>query len=137
MKILGRHLIAELSDCNNGHLNDQHLLEKAMKDAARISGATVVEAVFHRYNPQGISGIVVIAESHLSIHTWPEYGYAAVDCFTCGSSVDPWKGLAHLKKALGCQSMKVDEIKRGMPSSVDETIAHKTFGTSPIAVNSE
>ena len=87
MKILGRHLVAELADCNIEFLNDLPFLEQVMKEAARISGATVVKTAFHRYNPQGLSGIVVIAESHLSIHTWPEYGYAAVDYFTCGDSV--------------------------------------------------
>jgi len=126
MKILGRHLIAELSECNNNLLNNTEYLEKVMKKAARVSGATVVNSVFHRYNPQGVSGIIVIAESHLSIHTWPEYGYCAVDCFTCGSSVDPWKGLEYLKSALESESMQVNEIKRGMPSEIDEIIAHKS-----------
>ena len=105
MKILGRHLLAELVDCDSELLTDSEKLERAMKDAARIAGATVVDSVFHRYNPQGLSGIVVIAESHISIHTWPEYKYAAVDCFTCGSNVDPGKALSCLKEALGCHNM--------------------------------
>jgi len=127
MKILGRHLVAELSDCNKTLLNDLPMLEKSMKEAARKSGATIVKTTFHRYNPQGLSGIVVIAESHLSIHTWPEYGYAAIDCFTCGSAVDPWKALEHIKKELECQSVSAREIKRGIPSARDEIIAHKTI----------
>ncbi len=125
MKILGRHLLAELVDCDSELLVDSEKLEKAMKDAARIAGATVVDSVFHRYNPQGLSGIVVIAESHISIHTWPEYNYAAVDCFTCGSNVDPGKALTSLKEALGCRKMQVRELNRGMPSPTDEIIAHK------------
>jgi S-adenosylmethionine decarboxylase proenzyme len=127
MRILGRHLIAELSDCPGELLNDSAILEKAMKEAARISGATVVNSAFHRYNPQGLSGIIIIAESHLSVHTWPEYGYAAIDCFTCGTSVDPWKALDYLKSALKCGSMAVSEIKRGIPSENDEVIAHKGY----------
>jgi S-adenosylmethionine decarboxylase len=127
MRILGRHLVAELSDCPTELLNDPVSLEKTMKEAARVSGATVVNSAFHHYNPQGMSGIVIIAESHISVHTWPEYGYAAIDCFTCGSAVDPWKAIDFLKNALKCSSIKVSEIKRGIPSSEDEIIAHKTI----------
>ncbi|RKX32796.1 MAG: S-adenosylmethionine decarboxylase proenzyme [Candidatus Zixiibacteriota bacterium] len=126
MKILGRHLVAELADCNIEFLNDLPFLEQVMKEAARISGATVVKTAFHRYNPQGLSGIVVIAESHLSIHTWPEYGYAAVDCFTCGSSVDPWKAIDYLKEVLQSKTVSARELNRGIPSENDEIIAHKT-----------
>lgn len=127
MKILGRHLLAELVDCELSLLIEKNRLEAAMVEAARKSGATVVETVFHQYNPQGLSGIVVIAESHLSIHTWPEYGYAAVDCFTCGSNVDPNVALNHIKEALGCKSMQVRDMHRGMPSENDEIIAHKNI----------
>lgn len=125
MKILGRHLLAELSDCNASILNNQEELQRIMLEAARSSGATVVDSVFHHYNPQGLSGIVVIAESHISIHTWPEYGYAAVDCFTCGSSVNPWKALEYLKEKLGSRAVQVKDLNRGIPSASDEVIAHK------------
>jgi S-adenosylmethionine decarboxylase len=126
MKVLGRHLIAELADCNVALLNDLSKLQIILKEAARKSGATVVDSVFHRYNPQGVSGIVVIAESHISIHTWPEYNYAAVDCFTCGTSVDPSRAIDHLKKALACKSVVVRELRRGIPSESEELLAHKT-----------
>jgi S-adenosylmethionine decarboxylase proenzyme len=126
MNILGRHLIAELSDCNTEILNNLPKLQSILNEAARLSGAVVVDSVFHRYNPQGLSGIVVIAESHLSIHTWPEYDYAAIDCFTCGTSVDPYKAVEYLKTALSCRSIKVREINRGIPSDSDKIIAHKT-----------
>jgi len=125
VKILGRHLLAELSDCNASILNNQEELQRIMLEAARNSGATVVDSVFHHYNPQGLSGIVVIAESHISIHTWPEYGYAAVDCFTCGSSVNPWKALEYLKEKLGSRAVQVKDLNRGIPSASDEVIAHK------------
>jgi S-adenosylmethionine decarboxylase len=130
MKILGRHLVAELSDCSQEILNDLPRLEIALKEAARLSGAVVVDTVFHRYNPQGISGVVVIAESHLSLHTWPEYGYAAVDCFTCGTSVDPYKAMAHIKEQLKCNSIKIKELNRGIPSKDDRIIAHKSTSTT-------
>ncbi|MFH1687736.1 MAG: adenosylmethionine decarboxylase [bacterium] len=124
MKILGRHLIVELAQCDRTILNDQHLLRQHMEEAVRRSGATIVESVFHRYNPQGVSGVVVIAESHVSLHSWPEYGYAAVDFFTCGT-VDPTVACAYLQQALGAGQIQVREVKRGIPSPVDESLAHK------------
>jgi S-adenosylmethionine decarboxylase proenzyme len=133
MKILGRHLLAELSECSGEALNNRPELEKIMLEAARHSGATVVDSVFHHYNPQGLSGIVVIAESHISIHTWPEYNYAAVDCFTCGTSVDPWKALEYLKEALGSRKVHVKDLNRGIPSSRNEVIAHKGTAVRPAA----
>ena len=74
MKILGRHLIVEYSECNSELLNNIELLEEFMNESVRKAGATIVSSKFHNYNPQGVSGVVVIAESHISIHTWPEYG---------------------------------------------------------------
>jgi S-adenosylmethionine decarboxylase len=126
MQILGRHLVAELSRCDAAILDDLPRLRGIMIESARRSGATVVDSVFHRYNPQGISGVIVIAESHISIHTWPEYSYAAVDCFTCGSSVDPDKTLEYLRVELGCQHLTVRDLKRGIPSESNEIIAHKS-----------
>lgn len=127
MKMLGRHLIVEYSDCAKASLDDVRLLEEAMNEAVRRSGATIVRSVFHRYNPQGVSGVVVIAESHISIHTWPEYGYAAVDFFTCGESVDPYKAHEYLSEFLAAGKVQLEELKRGIPSEIDEVINHKPF----------
>ena len=125
MKILGQHLIVEYTGCNCDILDNSEMLEKSLTDAVRKAGATIVNATFHRYNPQGVSGVVVIAESHMSIHTWPEYGYAAVDFFTCGEECDPKLAHEHMKQALECESADVTELKRGMPSAMDEQIRHK------------
>ena len=125
MKKLGRHLIAEYADCQRDKLDDASYLETCMLEAVRKSGATIVRSVFHRYAPQGVSGVVVIAESHMSIHTWPEYGYAAVDFFTCGNTVDPVKAHAHLKEMLGSREGTVVEVERGIPSETDEVLHHK------------
>ena len=131
MKILGCHLIVEYAECDRGLLDNKSLLEKYMNEAVRKSGATIVRSVFHRYAPQGVSGVVVIAESHISIHTWPEYGYAAVDFFTCGDRVDPYKAHDYLREKLRAGSAQIRELKRGIPSPTDETIDHKP-ATQPL-----
>lgn len=132
MKILGKHLIVEFCECDKSTLDNMAYLEEHMNEAVRKSGATIVRSVFHRYNPQGISGVVIIAESHISIHSWPEYGYAAVDFFTCGESVDPHKAAAYMKEKLRSQSVDIKELRRGIPSETDEIIQHKPV-VHPIA----
>jgi S-adenosylmethionine decarboxylase len=84
---LGTQVVLDLYECETGHLDDIAWVKKTLVEAARAAGATVVETVFHKFAPCGISGVVVIAESHLAIHIWPEHRYAAVDVFTCGENV--------------------------------------------------
>ncbi len=114
MKALGNHLLIELYDCNEEIINSHSRVESLLKEAARISGATIVESVFHKFNPHGVSGVVVIAESHLTIHTWPEYGYCALDIFTCGESVDSEKALRFLKQGMQAGGISVTENRRGI-----------------------
>lgn len=114
MNALGRHLLVELNDCNREVLNDLDLLREAMMEAAIKSGAVILGDSFHRFSPQGVSGVVVIAESHLSVHTWPEYGYAAVDVFTCGSTVNPRTAAEVLIERLGSKNHSLTEIPRGV-----------------------
>jgi S-adenosylmethionine decarboxylase len=95
-------------------LNDINRVEDIMVNAALEAGAEIREFVFHKFSPQGVSGVVVISESHLAIHTWPELGYAAVDVFTCGDSVDPWDACRYLENMLGANLMKASEVKRGL-----------------------
>jgi S-adenosylmethionine decarboxylase len=113
MEVLGRHLLLELFSCDEKVLDDLDAIEKFMKEAARVSGATIVESVFHRFQPHGISGVVVVAESHLAIHTWPEHGYAAVDFFTCGADIDYWRAHDYLKRTFAAEDSEVKEIERG------------------------
>ncbi|MBD3403731.1 S-adenosylmethionine decarboxylase proenzyme [candidate division GN15 bacterium] len=135
MRILGRHLIVEYCDCDRASLDNIAYLEHHMNEAVRRSGATIVRSVFHRYNPQGVSGAVIIAESHFSIHSWPEYGYASVDFFTCGDSVDPMKAAEYMKEMLGAEHVDIKELRRGIPSDVDEVINHKPID-SPLSAAS-
>ncbi|MFO7882235.1 MAG: adenosylmethionine decarboxylase [Kosmotogaceae bacterium] len=114
VKALGRHLIAEFFSCSNEALNDLDFISENLKIAAAVAGATIVDSSFHRFLPHGISGVVVIAESHLTIHTWPEYGYAAIDLFTCGDEVNPWKAFDYLRDILSADRTEVYEYLRGV-----------------------
>lgn len=89
MNALGKHLLVELHGCDPEALKSIDLIREAMVSAAREANATIVGVSFHEFSPFGVSGVVVIAESHLTIHTWPEYRYAAVDIFTCGDTLKP------------------------------------------------
>ena len=118
MKTLGRHLIAEYYGCDTNILNDMDIVRDAMLAAADVVGATVMGESFHKFTPQGVSGTVVIAESHLSIHTWPECGYTAMDIFTCGG-LDPRPGFELVAERLGAQSSRMHEILRGLPEDLE------------------
>jgi len=111
---LGRHLLLELRECNIAVLDDLEYLENALVSAAKEAGATVIDESFHQFAPQGVSGVVLIAESHLSLHTWPEHAYAAVDIFTCGTTVKIEVAADLLIKKLGSRDPSVLEVKRGM-----------------------
>lgn len=120
MNALGRHILVEFSSCNAEVLNDVSAIEKGMIEAAQIAGATVINSTFHHFSPWGVSGVVVIQESHLAIHTWPEYRYAAVDLFTCGDSVDPWVSFEHLKKTFQANYSAL-EMNRGSLTVIKKT----------------
>lgn len=115
MKALGIHLLIEFCSCNRYKIDNLNYLETIMSQAASAAGATVLRTAFQDFNPQGVSGVVIIAESHLTIHTWPEHRYAAVDIFTCGSEVDPWKAVGFLKQGLEAAETQVREFQRGFP----------------------
>ena len=104
MNVLGLHLLLELRDCNSGLLDDLNHIRSAMLRAAQDAGAHVIGESFHQFSPQGVTGILAIAESHISIHTWPEYGYAAADIFTCGSGFQARKSADILVEELESQA---------------------------------
>ncbi len=119
MKTIARHLIAEFYCCDPAVLDEVDTIRLAMRDAAQHIGATVVGESFHQFSPQGVSGVLLIAESHLSIHTWPNRGYVAIDIFTCGG-LDPRPGYQHLAKAFKAESVRVQEILPGLPEDLDD-----------------
>jgi S-adenosylmethionine decarboxylase len=114
MKALGRHVLAELYGCEPGMLDNVERVRDMMVAAALAAGAEVREVAFHKFSPQGVSGVVVISESHLAVHTWPELGYAAVDVFTCGDRVDPWDACNHIVEGFKADHYTASEIKRGI-----------------------
>ncbi|SKA79942.1 adenosylmethionine decarboxylase proenzyme [Clostridium sp. USBA 49] len=120
MKIeqLGRHILIEYYNCDKEVLKNHELIEEYMNEAARRANATIVTSCFHKFNPWGVSGAVIIQESHLTIHTWPEYGYASVDVYTCGESVNPWIAFEYLEDVLKASRSESTEVARGMVEKI-------------------
>ncbi|MBF9038977.1 adenosylmethionine decarboxylase [Rhodobacterales bacterium LSUCC0246] len=115
----GTHLILEVV---NGHgLDDEARIQTAFRDCVRECGATLLHIHTHKFSPQGVSGVAVLAESHISVHTWPEIGYGAFDVFMCGDA-EPWRAVDVLKAAFGTQDVRVKELLRG-EGLVTEAIA--------------
>jgi S-adenosylmethionine decarboxylase len=106
-------------------LDDLKKAKEAMVSAAKLAGATVLGAHFHRFSPHGLTGVVVLAESHISIHTWPEYGYAAVDVFTCGETLQPSVAASYLVEKFQSKNPAVIAMKRGTLSLGDQPLPHK------------
>lgn len=118
LETLGRHILVEFYNCNEDIMRDPVLVEKFMNEAARRADATIVNSLFHHFNPYGVSGAVIISESHLAIHTWPEYGYAAVDVFTCGDKINPWVAFDYLETVFEADRSESFEIPRGMVEKI-------------------
>lgn len=114
MSTLSEHYIIELYGCTEDSLDDFEKIRSTMMSAADIAGATIIDSKFHRFSPQGVSGVVVIAESHLSIHTWPEHGYAALDLFTCNPQMDIQSALGLLRDSFKPEELDVRVVHRGI-----------------------
>ncbi len=113
MNVLGKHLLLELKECNPELLDNLDHIRNSLLRAAEDLGAHVVGESFHHFSPQGVTGILSIAESHISIHTWPEYSYAAADIFTCGSSFRPLEAAEILIELLESKDQDITEVQRG------------------------
>ena len=114
MKALGKHLLLELNGCDHKLLNDISFIKETMLAAAKESGATVLGESFHQFSPQGVSGVIIIAESHLTVHTWPEHGYAGADIFTCGTRVKPEKAAKVIIAKLKPSTHSIVLMERGI-----------------------
>lgn len=113
METMGRHIIAELWECDFDKLNNAPFIEQTFVDAALKSGAEIREVAFHKFAPQGVSGVVIISESHLTIHSFPEHGYASIDVYTCGD-LDPSVAANYIADALNAGIRETIEMPRGM-----------------------
>ena len=110
---LGRHALADIYDCKNNILDNISEIKKILLEACKIADLTVVETTFHEFEPIGLSGVVVLAESHITIHTWTEYNSVTIDAFTCGSSMHPSKVCEIIADKLKSKNRKIKEYKRG------------------------
>jgi S-adenosylmethionine decarboxylase len=119
-KTLGTHILMEMYGCDPEMLKDKEKIEKVMNESAIKSKAKIVKSFFHQFKPYGVSGVVVIEESHYTIHTWPEHSYAAIDFFYCSEDVIIEKAIETLKNALKPSSFNIVEIKRGVLYSPSE-----------------
>lgn len=117
MKGLGRHLILELWGGKN--FNSAATVEGALRDAAAACAATLKDVQVYHYSPEGVTGVAVLAESHITIHTWPEYDYAAVDVFTCGDDADPRVAIPVFRDHFEAERVQVMEVVRGIASCIE------------------
>lgn len=122
---LGTHLLIELKDCNPETLKDLESVKNILIEAAKRANATIINANFHEFNPFGISGVIVIAESHLTIHTWPEYSFAAVDVFSCGDIIKPEIAVQYIIETFESKLPSIVEMKRGIISHKNKKLPHK------------
>lgn len=123
---LGRQLTIEYYECDSHILLDKNRLEKAMLKAAGESGATIISSSFHAFAPQGVSGVVVIAESHFTVHAWPEHDYAAVDIFTCGDNIDLEVAINSMKTSFDCKNVVISsDQNRGI---INKPFEQQTIG---------
>ena len=133
MQSLGKQLMAELYGCDKTLLDDPIHSERILVEGVNRSGATIIQPFFHQFSPHGVSGVVVIAESHVAIHTWPEYGYCALDIFTCGSQVNPDLILEYVRSEFDAKEVSVMEVKRGVLDLPARELRHKPLeSTQPI-----
>ena len=113
MASIGSHCILEMYDCPEGLLNDPVFIAQAVREASIEAGSTLLEEVRHAFEPQGVTALALLAESHISVHTWPESGYAAADVFTCGEQAEPEKACEFLVRKLQARHYSLRRIERG------------------------
>ncbi len=114
----GKHCIQELYGADFAKLNDEAFVYSSLAEAAQVAGATLLDIKTHLFEPQGVTGFVLLAESHISIHTWPELGYAAVDVYTCGDKTNPRKACEYLSECFSAADWAIVSLERPVPKLV-------------------
>ncbi|KGG13596.1 MULTISPECIES: adenosylmethionine decarboxylase [Prochlorococcus] len=117
-RMLGKHCILELYECDAVKINDEAFIRTTITLSAKASGAKLLNLITHKFQPFGVTGLALLAESHISIHTWPEIRYAAVDVFTCGEHTLPEKACDFLAKELQAKHRSLKNITRDTPHSL-------------------
>ncbi len=110
--IVGKHCILELYGCDQSKLDDEAFVRTSVTSASKIAGATLLNMITHRFEPQGVTGLALLAESHISVHTWPESRYAAIDVFTCGDQTMPEKACELLAKEFCAEKFSLKSFAR-------------------------
>ena len=114
MGAIGRQLMLELWGCDPRELSAPTAVKRAIEEAVSACGATLVELMAYRFSDVGVTGLAVLTESHLIVHTWPEYGYAAADIFTCGERADPTRAVEVLQRHFRAERVQVSQMERGV-----------------------
>lgn len=120
MKIIGKHLTVDMYGCSFDSLDNLEFIRSSMLAAIAEANMTLLDFSYHKFEPQGLTALALLAESHMSIHTYPELGYAAVDVFTCGDHSRPDKAVKKLAELLKPEKTKVTHIRRGDFGSVSD-----------------
>lgn len=118
----GTHLILDIWDAAPTSLSDLEYVKSTLLDATRKAGATIIGYKFHRFHPEGVSGVILIAESHISIHTWPDKGYASIDIYTCGDKCFPDAAKSKILEAFKARKTDLIRIERGLTPSKEMQI---------------
>lgn len=125
---LGYQTLIELYGCPSELIDDQDLAQKILLDLTDVVELTVVNSVIHHFSPIGVSGVIVIEESHIAIHTWPEYNYVAIDFFTCNQQYDIEEGIEYLRTHFQAKKIEVKEVHRGAVDAI------KNFNSSKLGI---
>jgi S-adenosylmethionine decarboxylase len=123
----GRHILADLSNCQKELISSVDFVKKTLEEAVVKAGATIISSRFHQFTPIGVSGIILLSESHCSIHTWPEEQYAAIDIYTCGEHVFPQIACDYIAEKLGALEVCITSVERGLKSArkLKESFVHR------------
>ena len=128
--IAGQHCILELYECDQNKLNDEAFVRQTITFAAKSAGASLLNLISHRFEPQGITGLALLAESHISIHTWPESGYAAVDVFTCGDHTMPERACEVISTELSAKHFSFKSLQRQTPKALSKN-SRRQYSAKP------
>ena len=115
-QVIGKHALFELHGGNPNLLNDEDFVKSALTEAAEAAGATLLSLVSHKFSPQGVTAVALLSESHISLHSWPEFGFDSIDCYTCGSHTDPEAACKSIKDAFEATYSSIRLLRREGPT---------------------